>query len=310
MSMPTHRILLAGKRFRSFLFALVLIQSTLLGGSTARAATLQPKTAKAWENYVRLTEERIQNELESPAGFLVQDFLPADEAEVYRHKLLSGDICIMKMKTLAQGGNKPRIPAGMVHHWMGSIFIPGVELDELLSWIQRYSDHDEYFKEVESSELLSQEGDTFKIFMRLKRDKIVKLRYNTEHNVAFEPYGPFQVFSKSATTRIAQLDNPDTVEEREKPVGKDSGFLWRLNSYWRYKQVDGGVFVENETLSLSRGIPAAIRWLVAHYLDSIPREFMQNTLGSLREGVTVQVARSEESRSSLPMPPSETANLR
>jgi hypothetical protein len=267
--------------FPGAFLALVLGQSI-----DARAATLQPKTSKAWENYVRLTEERIVSELESPEGFLVQDFLSPEKAEDCRQVMLAGETCVIKMKTLARGGGKPRIPAGMVHHWMGSIFIPGVELDELLSWVQSYSDHDEYFTEVERSELLSRDGDTFKIFMRLKRDKIVKLRYNTEHHVDFKHYGPFQVFSQSATTRIAQLDKPDTVEEREKPVGKDSGFLWRLNSYWRYKQVDGGVIVENETLSLSRGVPAAIRWLVARYLDSIPKEFMRSTLGSLRDGVT------------------------
>jgi hypothetical protein len=259
----------------------------------ADAATLQPKTIKAWENYVRLTEERIAAELESPDGFLARDFLSPDEADECREKIFADDICVLKMKTTAQGGKRPKIPAGMVHHWMGSIFVPGVELEELLGWIQKYSDHEEYFKEVERSELLSREGDRFEIFLRLKRDKIVKLRYNTRHRVDFKQYSPLTVFSKSATTRIAQLDNPGTASEREKPEGVDSGFLWRLNSYWRYKQVDGGVIVENETLSLSRGIPAAIRWLVAHYLDSIPREFMRNTLGSLRDGVTVQVARSE-----------------
>jgi hypothetical protein len=212
------------------------------------------------------------------------------------------------MKTTAQGGKRPKIPAGMVHHWMGSIFVPGVELEELLGWIQRYSDHEEYFKEVERSELLSRDGDRFEIFLRLKRDKIVKLRYNTRHRVDFKQHSPLTVFSKSATTRIAQLDKPGTASEREKPEGIDSGFLWRLNSYWRYKQVDGGVIVENETLSLSRGVPAAIRWLVAHYLDSIPREFMRNTLGSLRDGVTVQVARSEGDASERIEPPPAKVN--
>jgi hypothetical protein len=263
---------------------------------------------KAWENYVRLTEERIAAELESPDGFLVQDFFSPDEAEACREKIFSGDICVLKMKTLAQGDKSPKIPAGMVHHWMGSIFVPGVELEELLGWIQKYSDHDKYFKEVERSRLLSRDGDQFEIFLRLKRDKIVKLRYNTRHRVDFTRHSPLSVSSKSATTRVAQLENPGTDAEREKPEGVDSGFLWRLNSYWRYEQVEGGVIVENETLSLSRGVPAAIRWLVAHYLDSIPREFMRNTLGSLRDGVAVQVARAVPRSSSL-HPPREVREL-
>jgi hypothetical protein len=279
-------------------WAVTLLALNLWSVVPARAATLQPKTVKAWENYVRLTEGRINAELESADGFLIQDFLPPQEAKSCREMIVSGDICVLKMETKDEANKKPKIPAGMVHHWMGSIFVPDVELEELLSWIQNYSDHDQYFKEVERSELLSRNGDDFEIFFRLKRDKIVKLRYNTRHHVDFTHHSPVEVSSKSATIRIAQLENPDTASEREKPEGVDSGFLWRLNSYWRYKQVEGGVIVENETLSLSRGIPAAIRWLVAHYLDSIPREFMQSTLGSLRDGVTVQVARSEGSASS------------
>jgi len=35
-------------------------------------------------------------------------------------------------------------------------------------------------------------------------------------------------------------------------VGDDRGFLWRLNAYWRYEQVAGGVIAECESITLSR----------------------------------------------------------
>ncbi len=174
----------------------------------------------------------------------------------------------------------------MVHHWLGSLFIPNVSLDELMTWVKSYNDHEQYFEEVEASELLSKEGDVYDILLRLKRKKIVTVHYNTEHRVEYRQHDPLRVSSKSHTTRIAQIENPGTSSERERPEGRDSGFLWRLNSYWRYKEVNGGVLVELETVSLSRGIPAAVKWLVAGYVNSVPRESLQSTLTSIRDGVT------------------------
>jgi hypothetical protein len=94
-----------------------------------------------------------------------------------------------------------------------------------------------------------------------------------------------RVFSRSHSTKIAQLDNPDTAQERERPVGEDSGFLWRLNSYWRYEEADGGVYIECESISLSRGIPFGFGWIVGSYVESVPRESLETTLTSIRDGV-------------------------
>jgi len=98
------------------------------------------------------------------------------------------------------------------------------------------------------------------------------------------------VFSDSHSTKIAQLDNPDTPQERERPVGEDSGFLWRLNSYWRYEEADGGVYVECESVSLSRAIPFGFGWIIGSYVESVPRESLENTLTSIRDGVLKAVA--------------------
>ena len=66
----------------------------------------------------------------------------------------------------------------------------------------------------------------------------------------------------------------------------DSGYLWRLNSYWRFKQVDEGVIVECESLSLSRGIPTAMKWFVDPFTRSIPKQTLKATLESIRTGLT------------------------
>lgn len=261
-----------------------------MAASTTEGATLGVDTVKGWANYVRLTEQRIASELESKKGFLVRDFMSDAETREFLGRLQAGEVTVLRMKTRDPSGAEVRIPSGMIHHWLGSVFIPGVELEELLRWLQNYPAHQRYFDEVEDAELLSRDGDVFEIFLRLRRRKIVTVYYNTEHHVEYRRHGPNRVSSKSASTRVAEVDNPGTSEEREKPEGEGSGFLWRLNSYWRYQEVSGGVIVECETISLSRDIPGAVRWLFGRYVDSVPRESMAGTLDSIRTGVARTVA--------------------
>ena len=262
----------------------VFLGATLLPTAQAMAAKLQSKTVRAWDRYVALTEARIENELESGEGFLVREFLPLEQAEPCEQTIDRGGICVTALETRDKGGRAVGIPSGMVHHWMGSVFIPDVSLQDLLAWVQNYSQHDERFPEVEESRLLAREGDSFQIFLRLKRQKVVTVFYNTEHHVEYRRHSFNEVSSRSAATRIAQLENPGEAIERERPVGEDSGFLWRLNSYWRYQQVDGGVIVECESIGLSRGIPVAVKWLVAPFVESVPRESLESTLSGIRQG--------------------------
>jgi hypothetical protein len=69
------------------------------------------------------------------------------------------------------------------------------------------------------------------------------------------------------------------------PVGDDSGYLWRWNSYWRFKAEGGDVIVECESVSLSRSIPKAFWWFVKPFLSSLPKEYLESTLGRLRDAL-------------------------
>jgi hypothetical protein len=245
---------------------------------------LKPAALEAWTEYERLTEKRIAGELESSERFLVQDFLPDGEAARCRETLASGDVFIRKMETRNEEGKPIAVREGMIHHWFGSIFLPGVNLGKLLRWVQDYDQHAKYFDEVEESRLLQRDGDVFKTSLKLRRKKVITVQYRTEHVVEYRRHGDTRASSKSAATRIAQLENSGTPDEREKPPGRDSGFLWRLNSYWRFEQRDGGVVVSCESVSLSRAIPRGLEWLIGGYVESVPKESLEKTLRSIREG--------------------------
>jgi hypothetical protein len=95
-------------------------------------------------------------------------------------------------------------------------------------------------------------------------------------------------YSQSRSTRIAEVDNPGDVEERGMLPGQDHGFLWRLNSYWRFEQRDGGVYVECEGISLTRTVPVGLGWLVNPIVRTLPRESLEKSLRTLRSVSTVQ----------------------
>jgi hypothetical protein len=61
--------------------------------------------------------------------------------------------------------------------------------------------------------------------------------------------------------------------------------MWRLNAYWRLQEADGGVYVECETISLSRGVPFLLTSLVAPILKQLPRESLEKTLLATRRAL-------------------------
>jgi hypothetical protein len=117
--------------------------------------------------------------------------------------------------------------------------------------------------------------------MKLRRTKVITVTYNTEHAVAYRKVGASRASARSVATKIAELQNAGTVKEREKAAGEDSGYLWRLNAYWRYEAVPGGVLVECESVSLSRPVP----WYatpIRSIIDGVARDSLERTLRSLR----------------------------
>jgi hypothetical protein len=55
--------------------------------------------------------------------------------------------------------------------------------------------------------------------------------------------------------------------------------MWRLNTYWRVFERDGGTYVQCESISLSRDIPFGLGWIVGPFVTDVPKESLQFTLG-------------------------------
>ena len=103
---------------------------------------------------------------------------------------------------------------------------------------------DVYKPDVIDSKLLSHQGNDFKIYLRLLKKKIITVVLDTDHDVHYSPLGPTRWFLRSYTTRISEVENAGKPNEKVAPPDTGYGFLWRLDSYWRFEERDGGVYVE------------------------------------------------------------------
>ncbi|HSW49038.1 MAG TPA: hypothetical protein VLH09_02635, partial [Bryobacteraceae bacterium] len=220
----------------------------------AAAAELRPHTLEAFERYVRAVEARIAERI---AG--KRSFLWVDESEVRRSQVRQG-----KVITQPWDGRGPQpIRDGLIHDWIGAIYVPGATLERALALLRDYDNHYKIFQpEVMASRVLEHDQDRYRVYLRLHKKKVITVVLNSEHDVEYYRLDATRWHSRSYSTKIAQLDNAGEPGERELPVGNDGGYLWRLYSYWRIEQRDGGVYLECEAVSLTRDIPTGLGWLI------------------------------------------------
>ncbi len=272
---------LESKALASATLLALTVGGVAAAGVPASAAELHPRTVAAWNDYVASTERRIARELSAGGDFLGQDFDP--DAEGVRRAVLDGEVPVARMRSRGPGGRTIDVPKGAIHHWRGSILVPGVTLDDVFHGVRSPLRQEDLQEDVLESRVLERDADRVRVFLKLRRRKIVTVHFNTEHEMRYARHGAGRASSRSVATRIAELEDAGTPDEREKPVGVDRGFLWRLNSYWRYEQVAGGVIVECESITLSRSIPSLVRWMVKPLIESAARESMGRTLTSMKD---------------------------
>ncbi len=244
--------------------------------------TLSEQTLRAFTAYVNKTEEKNAKSLLSGNFLWIDDEDKSAKDAAYKN-LRHGQVLIERSKSTARSAE---IPGGMIHDWEGAIFVSGAKLQEVLAILQDYNRQAIYFSpDVEQAKIEEHTGDNYRVFLRFRRAKILTVVLNTEHNVTYFYDSPVRAHSRSSAIRIAEVENPGTRSEKELTPGQDSGFLWRMETWWRLEEKDGGVYVQNQVVSLTRDIPAGLGWAVEPFVTSIPKESLEFTLGAVRRAV-------------------------
>lgn len=264
----------------------LIVWGAVAGLGSLQAAELKPAAKAAWDAYVHATDLRMQS-LGSSGAFLWADGTP-DRIERVR----SGVILVAP----GTGNGTRSVPGGLIHHWLGTAFVPHTTTADVLRIAHDYPNFKQYYRpDVVESRLLSSAGDERSFSMRsVHRVLFVTAVVESEFTARDVRVGPTRWYSVADSTRVQEVDNYGRPDEHLVPSDRGRGYVWGLHTITRYEERDGGVYIEMEAIGLSRDIPVALRWLVNPAVARFSRSALIASLRQTREAVTA--ARAPEQR--------------
>jgi hypothetical protein len=275
---------------RSLILRFLFLLAILLAVAQPVAATeLKPATLEAFNRYVGARDTQFDEESRHDP-FLWVDAQPDAERKAHCAQLQRGGVIIEELEQRANG-KKFEIPDGMVHHWLGIVFVPGAKLADVVRLVENYDNHSKYYApEVVRSKLLSRDGGHFLTYLRFHKKHILAVTVDTWHEAWYRAISPTREVSRSRITRAQEVEDAGKPDEKLRPEGDDRGFLWRMNTYWKFEEKEGGTYVQCESVTLTRDIPFLLKAFIEPFVTSVPRESLVGVLGHTRTAVERQRA--------------------
>jgi len=244
---------------------------------SVKPVQLNLKTLEAFDAYIRNTETEMEQSFTGRGVFLWSQQAPERVQAVDQGKVVA---------QFWTGEGPAKVPKGLIHDWIAAALIPDSNIQEILAVIQDYDNHkNTYAPEVIDSKLISRDGNDFKVYLRLLKKKIITVVLDTDHEVHYCPVDQTRWVCRSCTTRIAEVENAGSRDERVLESDTGYGFLWRLYSYWRFEERNAGVVVECRAISLTRDVPFGLRWAIEPIIEKLPKESLINTLEATRQAL-------------------------
>jgi hypothetical protein len=254
----------------------LIYAGSLVAPSASHGVELEEQTQRTWDAYLQVANPQTG----SQTPFLWTDQLPER-----LQRVRSGEIVV---SSVGQQNPKP-IPSGLIHDWIGAVFIPGARMEDVLSAVRDYGNYKAYYKPmVVDSRLLSGDGPCEKYSMRMVNRAVVgQTALDMEYETCYFKIDERRSYSVTHTTRVQEIQHYGQANEQELPPNQGSGYIWSLYSIARFEQRDGGTYVEVEAIALSRDIPTAVRWLVNPIVRRVSRNSMLISLEQTKEAVRV-----------------------
>ena len=240
------------------------------------AKELKQETIQAFDKYVQAAETDMEKRATAEGIFLWIGDDPGKRKQARQGEIVVAYFC-------EKGGTK--VPDGLIHDWIGTVFIPGDYLDETLSLLQDFDRHKEIYPEVIDSKLLERKGNFIRGYLQFLKKKVITVVLNTVHEARYFQLSDRRWHCRSYTKRIAEVKDHGKSGEHELPVGDGRGFLWRLYAYWRLEHADGGIYAECRSISLSRRVPRGLGWIVNPFIREMPEKSLRSTLTATRASV-------------------------
>jgi hypothetical protein len=235
---------------------------------------LSQKTRAEYHHYVRAVDAELKSRWQGGKG----PALLLDERPEEKLKVRGGEFAIWEVNP----AHDSPVHDGLVHDWAGAMFLPEARVADVVAALGDWKNQTRFYPEVIDSKLIFRNGDTAVGFWRLKRTKFVTVVLDVDLVSKTTNY-PNQITAViTHATRVSEVANAGERGEKVLPDGEGHGYLWAFDAFWTLRQEKEGVYAECRTLSLSRTIPAALAWMVAPLVNTMPKESLLTTLQGTR----------------------------
>jgi hypothetical protein len=252
---------------------------------------LKQGTIDAFDRYVRVADVQFEAEVRRGVPYFWMDALPEPNRGQILARLHQGQIEIRQLRT-DEDGRPVQIPGGQIHHWSGIVFLPGISLERAQSLLFDYNNYwDTYKPEIRRSKILEHANNTCKISFQFYKESPVHLAFNAEFEVQNIQIDATHAVSRAASVRVAELKHADQPDGPEITVGQGNGYVWRMNFFWRLKEKDGGVYVELESIVLSRDVPPIFALFINPLVHRVSRQTVASFLNATQRGLHVDPPR-------------------
>jgi hypothetical protein len=191
--------------------------------------TLQPETVEAWNRYIANFEK-------TPLGS--RALLNVKAGKV----------------TLEDVNPNGEVAGGYIHHWIGAELIPNVTVEKVEGVLEDYGHYaDVYAPDLKQASAKKTGAHSYDVRLITERIEGIGLHFAFDMHSRVEfrhEAGNSLVESRSYLIRESNSGHAPYTDLL--PEGSDHGILWRLNSYWRLRQMGSGVYAECQAISLSR----------------------------------------------------------
>lgn len=218
--------------------------------------TLDPKTIRAFDDYVRAVDAQLTARALNPAP------LAGKPAGVF----------------MINGGKD--VERGQIHDWVAVSFLPGVRRERVKTILEDFSRHPSIYPEVIDGKIERREGSRIIAMHRLRKKKVLEVTLDARYQLEVLPSTASRYASRSVATEITEIEG----ERRLKP-GHDHGFLWRLQTYWTLEETRDGLWMEVRSVSLTRDVPMGLGWAVKPIVKELPRESLEALMEATKRAV-------------------------
>ena len=269
-----------------YLMALVLALLALLSApAQSTASELKDQTLAAWDGYISSACVRAEiRAKESP-------FLRISELPETRRRVQAGEISVWR-----EGEDHPaRVPHGLIHDWMGAVFIPKATIAEILAVTRDYDRYPEIYKPavMEAEELGSAGNDDRFSMVLIQKVLFVTAAMKGEYETRYVQVDAKRWYAISQSRRLRAIEKFGQPDMHVLPPDRGPGYVWRLYTFTKFEESDGGVYIELEALGLSRDVPSLLRWLVDPIVEHLPRNSLHATLEETRDAVLARISRED-----------------